>query len=70
MIGHLQNLYDFYGEYTGVRVARKHISWYSKGQQGGAGFRNQVNRVETVQEQLAMTEAFFEALAESEEKAA
>ncbi len=70
MIGHLHNLYDFYGEFTGVRVARKHISWYSKGQQGGAVFRNQVNRVESVEEQLAMTEAFFEALADSEDKAA
>jgi len=70
LIGHLHNLYDFYGEYTGVRIARKHISWYSKGQTGGAVFRNQVNRVETVQEQLAMTEAFFEALAETEVQAA
>jgi len=31
LLGHLENLYDFYGERTGVRVARKHISWYSKG---------------------------------------
>ncbi len=32
---HLENLYSFYGEYTGVRMARKHISWYSKGQRNG-----------------------------------
>jgi len=36
MLGHLDNLYAFYGEFTGVRVARKHISWYSKGQSHGA----------------------------------
>jgi tRNA-dihydrouridine synthase B len=35
MVEHLNNLYDFYGEYTGVRVARKHIAWYSKGCPGG-----------------------------------
>ena len=31
MIEHLDNLYAFYGEYTGVRVARKHIAWYARG---------------------------------------
>ncbi len=70
MLGHLHNLYSFYGEYTGVRVARKHISWYSKGQAGGARFRNAVNRVETIQQQLAMTHEFFEHLAQEEELAA
>jgi len=70
MIGHLHNLYEFYGEFTGVRIARKHISWYSKGQRGGAAFRDRVNRVETAAEQLAMTEAFFEELAEAEARAA
>ena len=44
LLNHVENLYDFYGEYTGVRVARKHISWYSKGTKGGASFRNTVNR--------------------------
>lgn len=70
MLAHLDNLYRFYGEFTGVRVARKHISWYSKGQVGGASFRNAVNRVETIQQQLAMTHEFFERLAQEEELAA
>jgi len=61
MIEHLHNLYEFYGEYTGVRVARKHIAWYSKGQPCSAEFRQRINRVETVRSQLAMTHAFFEA---------
>ncbi|HHH43519.1 MAG TPA: tRNA dihydrouridine synthase DusB, partial [Gammaproteobacteria bacterium] len=43
MIEHLNNLYEFYGEYTGVRVARKHIAWYSKGHPNGAAFRQSVN---------------------------
>jgi len=59
-------LYEFYGERTGVRIARKHISWYSKGQPGGSVFRNAVNRVETKQEQLALTRQFFARLAQEE----
>ncbi len=70
MLGHLHNLYAFYGETTGVRVARKHISWYSKGQPGGAVFRDRVNRLETVDEQLALTNEFFERLVQGEELAA
>ena len=70
MLGHLDNLYSFYGEFTGVRVARKHISWYSKGQAGGAHFRNAVNRVETIKQQLAMTHEFFERLEQEKELAA
>jgi len=66
MLGHLDNLYEFYGERTGVRIARKHISWYSKGQPGGSVFRNAVNRVETKQEQLALTRQFFARLAQEE----
>jgi len=71
MLGHLANLYDFYGEYTGVRMARKHISWYSKGQHGGAAFRHTVNKAETQEQQLAMTREFFDRLANNNgEKAA
>jgi tRNA-dihydrouridine synthase B len=70
LLGHLGNLYAFYGANTGVRVARKHISWYSKGQPGGAVFRDQVNRAETVEQQLAMTREFFDRLAMGEEMAA
>lgn len=60
MLGHLENLYDFYGEYTGVRMARKHISWYSKGQPGGAAFRHMINRVDTADEQWRKTREFFD----------
>ncbi len=70
LVGHLKNLYDFYGEHTGVRVARKHISWYSKGQAHGAAFRQAVNRVDAVEEQLNMTYEFFENLINREELAA
>jgi len=70
LLGHLETLYAFYGEYTGVRVARKHISWYSKGQAHGGAFRQLVNRVESAQKQLAMTREFFDNLIYREEMAA
>ncbi len=70
LIGHLHNLYAFYGEETGVRVARKHIAWYSKGQRGGAAFRSRVMQAETVAEQLDMIEAFFEELEAARARAA
>ncbi|HKJ77423.1 MAG TPA: tRNA dihydrouridine synthase DusB, partial [Gammaproteobacteria bacterium] len=60
LLEHLENLYAFYGERTGVRVARKHIAWYSKGRHSGAAFRQAVNRVETAAEQLEMVGDFFD----------
>ncbi len=70
MTEHVQNLYDFYGEYTGLRVARKHIAWYSRGRRDGAAFRQRINRVETADAQMALIEAFFDELAEAGELAA
>jgi len=59
LIEHLNTLYDFYGEYTGVRMARKHIAWYSKGLRNGNPFRQHMNTLELPQQQLAFTERFF-----------
>ena len=70
LIGHLHNLYAFYGEFTGVRMARKHISWYSKGHPRGAAFRQAVNRVDSVEQQLEMVNEFFNKLNPREELAA
>jgi tRNA-dihydrouridine synthase B len=64
---HLSNLYDFYGEYTGVRMARKHVAWYSKGQPHGAAFREMMMRVETSQQQMELTRTFFNQLMQQEE---
>ena len=61
LLEHLDNLHHFYGLHTGVRVARKHISWYSKGLVGGAAFRHAVNRVESADDQRAMVRDFFDA---------
>jgi len=65
LLAHMENLYQFYGEYTGVRMARKHLSWYSKGQPHGARFRNTVNRVESSFEQVKLTQTFFAKLADA-----
>jgi tRNA-dihydrouridine synthase B len=56
---HLTDLYDFYGEETGIRIARKHISWYTKGLVGSANFRHAMNQLQSVDTQLAATDAFF-----------
>jgi len=60
---HLEALYDFYGEGTGVRVARKHISWYTKGLAGSATFRHHMNQLQTATEQRAAVDSFFGQLA-------
>lgn len=70
LLEHLQNLYGFYGEYTGVRMARKHLSWYSKSCKDGAAFRATVNRVESAREQKALTLAYFQRLEHEEQLAA
>jgi tRNA-dihydrouridine synthase B len=50
---HLEDLYDFYGDETGVRVARKHLSWYFRQHPGQEALRDRLVRIETPQEQLA-----------------
>jgi len=59
LVAHVHDLYDFYGELTGLRVARKHISWYTKGMSGSAHFRHSMNRLESNAEQLAAVGEFF-----------
>ena len=60
---HLADLYAFYGEDTGAKIARKHISWYTKGITGAARFRHAMSQLATVDEQLAATDEFFGAQA-------
>ncbi|NML43045.1 tRNA dihydrouridine synthase DusB [Ramlibacter sp. G-1-2-2] len=62
LLGHLEDHYALYGEYTGVRSARKHIGWYVKALPGGAEFRDRMNNIENSAEQFAAVAAFFEAL--------
>ncbi len=59
MLQHLHDLYAFYGELTGMRVARKHISWYTKGLAGSANFRHHMNQLQSIEEQLGAINDFF-----------
>jgi len=59
MLAHLQNLYRFYGEYTGVRVARKHLGWYFDACGIQPQVRNEAVRVETAIEQERLVETLF-----------
>jgi tRNA-dihydrouridine synthase B len=63
LISHLHDLYGFYGEYSGVRIARKHISWYTKGLVGSAVFRHAMNQLQSTDQQLSAIDKFFDELA-------
>ena len=63
LLGHLEDHYALYGEFTGVRSARKHIGWYVKTLPGGEDFRARMNLLETPAAQLAAVGDFFETLA-------
>ncbi len=63
LIQHLYDLYDFYGEYSGIRVARKHISWYTKGLVGSATFRHGMNLLKTTEQQVSAVNEFFNEIA-------
>jgi tRNA-dihydrouridine synthase B len=60
MSAHLQAHYAFYGEYLGVRTARKHIGWYVRDLVGGEIFRQRMNLIEECDTQLAAVDEFFE----------
>ena len=66
MLDHLKELHRFYGELTGVRVARKHLTWYCNSLTNSDEFRHQVVRVESASEQLTLTKAYFDREGEDE----
>ena len=63
LLDHLQDHYNLYGEFTGVRSARKHIGWYVKGLPGGGAFRQRMNEIDDCAGQLRAVTAFFDELA-------
>ena len=60
---HLLDHYDLYGEFSGVRTARKHIGWYVRNLPGGEYFRSQMNAVEDCETQHAAVVQYFDRLA-------
>jgi tRNA-dihydrouridine synthase B len=65
---HLLDHYDLYGEFAGVRTARKHIGWYVHSLPGGQAFRDEMNTLETCEEQHTAVGQFFDALAQRHER--
>ena len=57
---HLLDHYAFYGEYTGLRTARKHIGWYCKGLRNSHHFRQKMNTADDCKTQLQMVNDFFD----------
>ena len=60
MLDHLNELHRFYGELTGVRVARKHLTWYCNSLANADEFRQRVVRVESASEQIGLTRNYFD----------
>ncbi len=63
LLDHLEEHYALYGDYSGVRTARKHIGWYVRGLPEGEAFRGEMNRIEDCDHQLKAVGEFFDGLA-------
>ncbi|WP_346729530.1 MULTISPECIES: tRNA dihydrouridine synthase DusB [Marinomonas] len=59
VINHVNALHQFYGDYLGVRIARKHVGWYLQTLADKTQFRSLFNRIDNTQEQLDKLEEFF-----------
>ena len=62
LLGHLSELYAFYGEYSGCRISRKHIAWYTRGLRSSNEFRQNMYQVESTAEQYKVVESYFDNL--------
>lgn len=64
LLEHLQDHYGLYGEFTGVRSARKHIGWYVRSMPGGEAFRARMNTLASSQAQMAAVADYLDGLAQ------
>ena len=60
LLSHMQGLYEFYGEYLGVRIARKHVGWYLQAHDDNRDVRRQFNKLERPEEQTKLINDFFD----------
>ena len=65
---HLELLVKLKGEYVGVREARKHVAWYTKGMHGGATLRAEIFKTETSQKLISIIEEYKNFISEREEE--
>ncbi len=63
MLGHVNALHEFYGEYLGPRIARKHVGWYLKEHEQANEFRRTFNAIDIAPEQLEALEGYFDNVA-------
>ncbi|MCL4800186.1 MAG: tRNA dihydrouridine synthase DusB [Burkholderiales bacterium] len=68
LVHHLHELYSLHGAGAGVRIARKHVHWYTSGLKGAAAFRAELNCQATCADQLAAVDRYFEGLAQDGER--
>ena len=68
MQAHLAELYDFYGEYSGCRIARKHIAWYTHGLFDANAFRQAMYQLDSTAAQRAAVARYFDQLAGQSER--
>jgi len=64
LVRHYEAIRAHFGEQAGVRLARKHVAWYSHGLRGSAGFRARMNRLDDAKAVLDLIDAFFDPLIE------
>ena len=59
LLDHMLALYEFYGEFMGVRIARKHVGWYLQAHDDNRDVRRQFNKLESPEEQITLINNFF-----------
>jgi len=62
LLTHVDGLYDLYGEYSGIRIARKHVGWYVTQHDENRGFRREFNALESAVEQTQALRDYFSLL--------
>lgn len=62
LIGHVKELYKFYGEFMGIRIARKHVTWYMQAHDQEKTFRSKFNGLESAAQQLELLNLYFDNL--------
>jgi tRNA-dihydrouridine synthase B len=70
ILDHLADHHAFHGEASGVRIARKHLGWYTADLVGGREFRHRINAIDDAREQVAAVNQFFDELSAHGERLA
>lgn len=60
VLRHFEDMLDHFGTYSGLRMARKHLAWYSRGYKFSAEFRNNINKLDDVSEVMNELSSFFD----------